>query len=548
MPSSAVMRRVTVCAVMRTVSAGFENPAIHPREYCKCLLPAIASCTLKRVLHSPWLVASVVLVIAALPVIAALSAYREQAQRAEALLFERSAEIAVGQFRLVTARQMGWLNTLRTQVSNRPEAPEKLLNEMLTAGAWINLPENCRLLAYGAVEGGQVTLRWQRVKSGPPLGTDGSVLLTSSEAAQLLWVAMEKPRHVHSAQSGGDLLTIMTVNESSSRRLTRGWMIAAWDLEAMCADPQLRLVVTDHTLTARPFEEPLMPTERVFEIGEGDARWSVALGKGAGFNALFPRVSESAITLTGGGCALLLAMLAGFATRAAGLRAALASEREMVRMKDHLLHSVSHEFRTPLSVILSSADLLDSYAERLAPERRTEAFTQIRDSTSRMNDMIEQVLLLSRIEARRLPVEPRNLDVAALARELAREIETATHARCPVNVTVPDTLDATLDATLLRAVLSNLLSNAVKFSPSAEPVEFTVYHDVLLCFTIRDHGPGIAAEDLPHVREPYFRAPSADEVPGNGLGLTIADKCAGLLGGTLTIMSGTKGTTATLTI
>ena len=503
---------------------------------------------MKRVLHSPWLVASVVLVIAALPVIAALAAYREQARRAETLLFERSAEIVEGQFRLVTARQMGWMNTLRTQISNRSEAPEKMLNEMLSAGAWINLPESCRVLAYGAVEVGQVNLRWQRVKSGLPLGTDGSVLLTSSQAAQLLFVAMEKPARVHSAQSGRDLLTIMAVSETSTRRLTRGWLIAAWNLEAMCADPQLRLVVADHTLTARPFQESLRPTERVYEIGEGDARWRVAVGKGDGFNALFPRVSERAIMLTGGGCALLLAMLAGFATRAAGWRAALASERELVKMKDHLLHSVSHEFRTPLSVILSSVDLIESYAERLAPERRKAAFTQIRDSTSRMNDMIEQVLMLSRIEARRMPVEPRVCDVAALAREMASEFDTATHARCPIQVNAPDTLEATVDATLLRAVLGNLLSNAVKFSPASHPVELTVHRDCALHFIIRDHGPGIAVDDLPHVREPYFRTLSSNDIPGNGLGLTIADKCAGLLCGTLILTSDNTGTTATLTL
>jgi signal transduction histidine kinase len=97
-------------------------------------------------------------------------------------------------------------------------------------------------------------------------------------------------------------------------------------------------------------------------------------------------------------------------------------------------------------------------------------------------------------------------------------------------------------------VLGNLLSNAVKFSPTGQSVEFKVECDGKLCFTIRDHGPGIAAEDIPRVREPYYRTPCADVVPGNGLGLTIADKCAGLLGGTLTIMSDTNGTTATLTI
>jgi signal transduction histidine kinase len=106
----------------------------------------------------------------------------------------------------------------------------------------------------------------------------------------------------------------------------------------------------------------------------------------------------------------------------------------------------------------------------------------------------------------------------------------------------------TLDATLLRALLSNLLSNAVKFSPAASPVLFTIHRDGAVCFIIRDHGPGIAAEDLPRVREPYFRTASAAEIPGTGLGLAIAEKCAVLLGGTLTITSDTTGTTATFTL
>ncbi|MEO7797821.1 MAG: HAMP domain-containing sensor histidine kinase, partial [Opitutaceae bacterium] len=271
-------------------------------------------------------------------------------------------------------------------------------------------------------------------------------------------------------------------------------------------------------------------------------------GKGAGFAALFPHVSERAIALTGGGCAVLLALLAGFATRATGLRAALAAERELVQMKDHLLHSVSHEFRTPLSVILSSTELLETYSERLAPERRADALAQIRQATARMNDMVAQVLLLSRIEARRLPVEPRPLDVAAFSRELAHEVQAATPAAAPIRVTAPDALEATLDPALLRAVLGNLLSNAVKFSPDSRPVEFTVERHGALRFTIRDHGPGIAAADLPRVREPFFRAAHDAEIAGTGLGLTIAEKCAALLGGTLTFASDATGTTATLTL
>jgi signal transduction histidine kinase len=502
---------------------------------------------MKRTIHSPWLVALVVLALAALPVLAALASHRQQARRAEALLFERSADVVAAHLRLLTSRQTGWQNALRMRLSNRHDAPEKMLDDVFAPAAWGALLENCSALGYGALDGGRVLLRWQRVQSGGQFGATGEDLLARPETTALLRAAMDRPAQMVSVQSGANLFTAMTVSETSPRN-PRGWLLARWDLTAMCADLQLPLVNADHALTARPLDGAPQPGERAVDIGEGEARWRMAVGKGAGFAALFPHVSERAIALTGGGCALLLALLAGFATRGAGLRAALAAERDLVGMKDHLLHSVSHEFRTPLSVILSSAELLENYDARLAPERRAEALAQIRHATARMNDMVGQVLLLSRIEERRLPVEPHALDVAAFSRELAREIETATHARCPIRVTAPETLDTTLDPALLRAVLGNLLSNAVKFSPDATPVEFTLQPGEPVRFTIRDRGPGIATDDLPRVREPYFRTAAATEIPGTGLGLTIADKCAALLGGTLAIASDATGTTATLTL
>jgi len=503
---------------------------------------------MKRGLHSPWLVALAVLALAVAPVLAALSAHREQARRARELLFASSAEVAAAQLRLALSRQAGWQNTLRFRLSNASEPPESSLNDLLAPGSGTPLPEHCRALAYAARDGGRLVLRWRRELTGKFPAEIGDDLLVSPAAMELLRPAFAQPTHTLSLQHGATLLTAMGVNDPV-RRQARGWILASWDLDAMCAAPGLTLVTENHTLTARPLDGPAQPGEVAVEIGEAGAHWRVAIGTGTGFAALFPQVSERAIALTGGGCAMLLALLAGFATRAAGLRAALAAERELTGMKDHLLHSVSHEFRTPLSVILSSTELLENYDARLAPERRTEALAQIRHATARMNDMVGQVLLFSRIEERRLPVEPRTLDVAAFSRELAREIETATQARCPIRVTAPETLEVTLDPALLRAVVGNLLSNAVKFSPASQPVEFAVeFAAGRGCFTIRDRGPGIAAADLPRVREPFFRAASAAEIPGTGLGLTIAGKCAALLGGTLAITSDASGATATFTL
>jgi len=502
---------------------------------------------LKSALHSPWVVALAVLALAVLPVLAALTAHREQTRRAEALLFERGAEILAAQLQLQTSRQTGWLAALRARLSNRSISPPLLLDESFAPTGAMTLRGNCSALGYGALEDGRVVLRWLRAKPGATVPDPGDDLLGIPATDALLRRAMRQPAQNVSVQRGPDLLMALTVAESSPRE-PKGWLIAWWNLDAMCADARIGIAAADRSLTARPVDGAALDG-RVFEIGEGGAKWRVAIGKGANFAALFPQVSERAIAITGGSCALLLALLAGFATRAAGLRAALAGERELVRMKDHLLHSVSHEFRTPLSVILSGAELLESYDDKLTPERRASALGQIRDSTVRMSEMVDQVLLLSRIEASCLPVEPRSFDVSAYARELGREIEAASDARCPVRIVAPESLDATLDCGLLRGVLVNLLSNAVKYSPDGEPVDFSIEQDGPLRFTVRDRGLGIGAADLPQVREPFFRATSAMEYPGAGLGLTIADKCAALLGGNLSLESEEgRGTTATLTL
>ncbi len=505
------------------------------------------SCSLgdmRRVFDSPWRAALLVLVLAILPVWAALAVYRGQAQRAESLLFERSAEVVCAHLRLLTSRQIGWQNALRMRLSNREAPPEELLEQMFGTSQQMEAPEDCVTLGYGALEGNQVILRWQHPGAALAVGAD---LSGFPETMELIRSARETPAKIVSVQNGKVLLTAMTVANNGPRD-PRGWLIAWWDLSAMCSDPQLPLVSQDHALTVRPAGGNVLELERLLVIGEGDATWSAVVGKGAGFQTLFPRLSERVIVMTGGGCAVLLALLAGFVARASGLRAALDAERELLEMKDHLLHSVSHEFRTPLSVILSSTELLESYAERLSPERRAEALHQIRCSTTRMNDMVGQVLLLSRIEARRLPVEPRLVDVAIAAREVVRETEIALQSEGTIRLKLPETVEHTLDPQILRAILGNLLSNAVKFSKADGIVEFDVEPGERLRFRIRDHGHGIPQEELERVRDPFFRACSASDIPGNGLGLTIAFKCAELLGAVLTLESGTAGTTATLTL
>ncbi len=506
------------------------------------------------------MVGLVVLALAAVPGWAAWSGYRAQAERARGLLFDRSAEVVAAQLRLGTSRLLTWQNTLRMRLSNRPDDPQKTVMELFNSTAALALPEHCRVLGYAAKEGDRVVLRWQRrggaggeeTEAGAARFELGGDLLADGKWGPLLREAMERPARPVSVQFGGDLLTALTVAESSPRN-PRGWLVAVWDLAALSADKQMGSLVADGVLRVQPVDGLQAVAEqagaRIFTISEGGASWRVGVAPGAGFAVVFPAVSAQAIAWSAGACAMLLAGLAGFATHAAGLRSTLAAEREVLELKNHFLHSVSHELRTPLSVILSSTELLETYAERLPSERRAAVLGQIREASGQMEAMIAQVLLLGRMEARRLPVAPKEIELCAWMRGLAREITTAQQGRCAIEVKAPDRWVVMLDPDLLHAVLGNLLGNAVKFSPAERPVIFTLESgdgDRRLRFTVQDEGPGIAEAELGRVREPFFRAEASSGVPGTGLGLAIADKAARLLGGELVLASDARGTQATL--
>ena len=229
------------------------------------------------------------------------------------------------------------------------------------------------------------------------------------------------------------------------------------------------------------------------------------------------------------------------------LRDSIEHHRELVRIKSQLVNTVSHEFRTPLGIILSGAELLESYGPQLTPERRGELFAEIKANTHHMTEMIESVLMLGRIESSRLVCAPQLIGIATLCSEIAHKVTVATAARSEIIVKVPAS-EALLDASLLGSILGNLLSNAVKYSPLGKPVTLEArLENARLLFIVRDEGIGIPEQDVARVCEPFHRCSNVGEVPGTGLGLAIVARCAELHGGTLTLESveGT-GTTATL--
>lgn len=233
------------------------------------------------------------------------------------------------------------------------------------------------------------------------------------------------------------------------------------------------------------------------------------------------------------------------------LRAALAAEKELNQLKSSFVSMVSHEFRTPLEVILSSSNILDRYLDRLPPEKRAAQLRAIRKSVHRMNDLIDDVLLLGKFDAGALTCQPVPLDLAAFCRRAANEIESASSRTGVVQFNPMDINgDACADEGLLQHILTNILGNAVKYSPPGRAVEFTLSRrDMDAEFVIRDRGCGIPAADQARLFTAFYRGSNVGKTSGSGLGLVIAKRCVDLHGGTIRCESREgEGTTFTVTL
>jgi signal transduction histidine kinase/type II secretory pathway pseudopilin PulG len=218
----------------------------------------------------------------------------------------------------------------------------------------------------------------------------------------------------------------------------------------------------------------------------------------------------------------------------------LQGEREISQLKSSFVSLVSHEFRTPLGIIQSSAQILERYLEKLSPGQRREQLESINRNVLRMACMIDDILLLGRVEAGQLLFTPAPLDLPGFCRRFTDEMLSATRQRCRIRLEfrAADFPPAQADESLLRHILGNLLSNAVKYSPPGSTVEFTLARragDAL--FNIRDQGIGIPEADRANLFKAFHRGLNVSEFPGTGLGLTIVKRCLDLHGGKLSLDS-----------
>ncbi|MCI0746177.1 MAG: PAS domain S-box protein [Verrucomicrobia subdivision 3 bacterium] len=227
----------------------------------------------------------------------------------------------------------------------------------------------------------------------------------------------------------------------------------------------------------------------------------------------------------------------------------LEREKELSQLKSNFVSMVSHEFRTPLGIIQSSAELLRDFHAKMPPAEREDQLESIIRNTRRMAGMMEEVLIFSRLDAGKLDFQPAALDLNIFCRRVVDEVLSATNRRCLIQLAL-DAIppDAQADERLLGHIFTNLLSNAVKYSEPGATVHFAVERNGrdAQC-VVRDQGIGISEEDQQQLFKAFHRGGNVGSRPGTGLGLLLVKRCAELHGGEVQVTSRIgEGTTVTV--
>ena len=223
-------------------------------------------------------------------------------------------------------------------------------------------------------------------------------------------------------------------------------------------------------------------------------------------------------------------------SRAAELYTANEHLRELSALKSRFVSMVCHEFRNPLNNIALSVSSLGRYDKKMSQTQKQEYLSSIATNVERMTQMIDDILVLGKLEAKRLTISPQPIDLVAFCHQLLQE--TQPNQRQLEFIGRFKSLVAEIDQTLLRSILSNILSNSIRYSPVGSSVQLSLcqrkHHAI---FQIKDQGLGISPEDYPYLFEPFHRGKNVSNIPGTGLGLSIVKQFVALQQGDIKVES-----------
>lgn len=220
------------------------------------------------------------------------------------------------------------------------------------------------------------------------------------------------------------------------------------------------------------------------------------------------------------------------------LTALLEREKNINEMKSRFVSMASHEFRTPLSALLSSVNLLEFYVKPGPDTRETKHINRIKSSVEHLTNILDDFLSLDKLENGKLEVKATTFDLDEFARELVSGMNELLKPGQDLAYHYTGECHAVLDKHIIKNTLNNLLSNAIKFTPANKNMSLCIQNkDGHVELTVRDNGIGIPTEEQPFVFSRLFRASNAINVSGTGLGLNIVKRYVELLGGRISFTS-----------
>ncbi len=224
--------------------------------------------------------------------------------------------------------------------------------------------------------------------------------------------------------------------------------------------------------------------------------------------------------------------------RTENLAAALEKEKDLSELKTRFVSMASHEFRTPLSTILSSANLAAKYEAAEDQPKREKHLDRIVSNVNNLTDILNDFLSVGRIEEGKIQVRFADFDIFDFTSVIMAEMKSLAKNGQQIIYKHDGTNMVCLDSSMIRHILTNLVSNAIKFSPASSQIFVTssvLAGEVQL--SVKDAGVGISKEDQQHLTERFFRGENVTNIQGTGLGLHIVKKYAELMNGTLKCIS-----------
>jgi two-component system, OmpR family, sensor histidine kinase VicK len=235
--------------------------------------------------------------------------------------------------------------------------------------------------------------------------------------------------------------------------------------------------------------------------------------------------------------------------KAERLQIELEKEQEVIALKERLITTASHDFRTPLTIMKMSVNILEKYFDRLPAEQRRAKLQQVSKQIDQLVQLLDDFLLMSKANAGKLEVKPHPVALKSFCEQILDNFRHTVETTHRLDFVYDCSRDnVVIDPTLLHYILINLLSNAIKYSPTNGYVRFEVEcntDDLIL--RVIDNGIGIPKEDQAKLFEPFHRAANTTGISGTGLGLSIVKSYVNAHHGRIEVES-TEGAGTTFTV